>query len=670
MLAILSVTCFFAGIVSFGFLTMRNRDILGEYYAKSSINVEINRQYARNIALAVETSPNPCSYWMSPTTAGDDNTQNVVMSVIIPLKRPYWNPAIQIPQEYAEHALNNIDNIAMFVGNKVFYFSREEVRSFNRQNKNGYTLFYLPGVFYEKSLVFKNWVNYYGDINLGLKALTSFFLYPARFAFPWIFLILVLLLNKKSIAKFYLRTLQNNKLLPGIILALIIIAGFVLRWNGYARHSGWADEIYSAVHASNPNLSFINTFGDSGNPPFYFMALRYWFKIFGWTENAGTMFSVVLGTGAIYTLYLLVKPFMGKKTALCAAFFTAVSGFAIGYSQEMRVYILKMFLVPLVSLSFLNLLKNMSVKNAILYLLPSVCIVNSHYYGILFIMANYLFYILCSVYRHAWNGKKFTAFTFINVIIALSFFPFFLYMLLDRHYNFAREFMPAIGHSFLFGVIIVFALSALVFKKAIIHKIKEAGLQKPEQFLFAVYCLIIPAFIFTMSYIISFFKPMIAFRYLWPVNVPFFFALAGILVVLVSSYKNKKLKFAALALVYMLAVGLNGIIPDIPSGGTEGYKEARAYIAADAAAHPELKSVMLESTRQNAAYYGFEPLSSYSDSEPYDVLYILNDVFNMHEIEMYQDMRKKNINTDNLLKIYFDYDYPRADGGMVFKKYN
>jgi hypothetical protein len=120
----------------------------------------------------------------------------------------------------------------------------------------------------------------------------------------------------------------------------------------------------------------------------------------------------------------------------------------------------------------------------------------------------------------------------------------------------------------------------------------------------------------------------------------------------------------------MFAVGLNGIIPDIPSGGTEGYKEARAYIAADAAAHPKLKSVMLENAPQNAAYYGFEVLPAYADDEPYDVLYILNDIFDMHEIDMYDDMREKIGDTDNVLKVYFEYDYPRADGGMVFKKYN
>jgi hypothetical protein len=32
-------------------------------------------------------------------------------------------------------------------------------------------------------------------------------------------------------------------------------------------------------------------------------------------------------------------------------------------------------------------------------------------------------------------------------------------------------------------------------------------------------------------------------------------------------------------------------------------------------------------------------------------------------------MNQENLDADNMLKIYFDYDYPRGDGGMIFKKY-
>jgi hypothetical protein len=604
---------------------------------------------------------------MSPTTAGDAGTQNIVMHINIPLEWPYWDPAIQIPERYAEDALENIDHVAMFVGNKLFYFSHDEVQKFRRGSKDGYALFYLPGIFYEKSLVFRNWSNYYGDFNFGIKALSAFFLYPARYAFPWFFLILLLVLNKKALGNFYSFVLKNRKIAAKIALGLIVVAAFILRWNGYTRHSGWSDEIYSAVRTGNPNLPFISAFGDTGNPPFYFIVLRYWFKIFGWTESSGTMLSVLLGTGAVWTLYALVKPFMGRKTALCAALFTATSGFAIGYSQEMRAYILKMFLVPLVSLAFLNLLKNMSVKNIILYLLPSVCMVNSHYYGILLIMANYLFFVVFMAFRRTWNGKKFIVFTFINGLLALSLLPFFLYILLYRNYDFVRDFTPKAEHGFLMTVIAAFIVSFFTFRKIVIDKTEKTGILKKEQILFAAYIILIPAFVFTLSYVISFFRPMISFRYLWPVSAPFFFALAALCIRCVHS--RGKFAFAAPLLVYMFVVGLNGITPDIPGGGIEGYKEARAYIAADAADHPERKAVMLENAPQNAAYYGFEVLPPYSADESYDVLYGLNDIFYLHEIDMYEKMNREHIDADNMLKIYFNYKYPRGDGGMIFKKY-
>jgi hypothetical protein len=59
IMTVLSITCFFGEVVSFFYLTLRNRDIIGEYYAQSSVNVELDRNYALNIVLVIETSSNP-----------------------------------------------------------------------------------------------------------------------------------------------------------------------------------------------------------------------------------------------------------------------------------------------------------------------------------------------------------------------------------------------------------------------------------------------------------------------------------------------------------------------------------------------------------------------------------------------------------------------------------
>ena len=662
---IITAVCVIGGIGSFLYLCLRNRDTLGEYYARSSINVEIERQYAGNIAIAVETAPDPCSYWLSPTTMPDSDLETVVMHKSIPLKRPYWNPAVQLPAKDSEEALQAIDSIAFFVGNKLHYFSHEEVQQFRRADKDGYSLYYIPGVYYEKSLVFKNWSNYYGDVNFGIKALTAFLIFPARFIPVYLLLGLLLFMYRKQAAALYAAALENKKLTGAVLLVVIAAAGFVLRWNGYVRHSGWTDEIFSAVHAGNPALPFISTFSDPGNPPFYFILLRYWFAIFGWSEESGTMLSVLLGTFSIISLYLLVKPFWGRKAALCAALFAAFSGFSIGYSREMRGYILEMALAPIITMALFGFIKKPSLKNIALYVLPSIGMANTHYYGILFIMANFAFYIALALYRRQWQWKKALFFFAGNVVIAMSFLPFFLYMLLIKGYNFSREFRPGAGHSLVFAVIVLFIAAFFIFRKDIEKKNAENSILRGDQAPFAAYLLLIPAFTFTLAYLISFVKPMIAFRYLWPINAPYCFALVAAGIFCIQA--RQKLKFIAPLLVYMVVAGLHGIIPDIPSGGTEGYKEARAYIAADAAAHPEKRAAMLDNHPANAAYYRYPNLPSFSEDGWVDVLYIYNDVFEMHEQNMYEKVREWGFDDRRILKIYFDYDYPREDGGVIFK---
>ncbi|MCL2272777.1 MAG: glycosyltransferase family 39 protein [Treponema sp.] len=662
---LLITVCIVSGIVSFFYLCLRNRDVLGEYYAQSSVNVEIKKEFAYNIAIVVETAPNPCSYWLSPTTMPDDNTKTAIMHKSIPLKRPYWNPAIQFPMENAEEALMAIDNIAFFTGNKLHYFSHEEVQKFKRADKDVYSLFFIPGVYYERSVVFRNWSNYYGDINFGIKTLTAFLLFPGKFIPTYFFLILLLFIFRKQIAVLYAAVLNKKNNLAVILLIFILAAGFILRWNGYVRHSGWTDEIYSATRAGNPAMPFLNTFTDPGNPPFYYILLRFWFKVFGWSEESGTILSVLLGTFSIFSIYLPVKLFFGRKAALCAALFTAFSGFSIGYSQEMRGYILLMTLAPLISLALFKFKDKPSIKNLVIYILLSIMTINTHHYGTLLIVANFLLFISYVLYQKQW--KKGIAFTAGNAVAVLSAFPYFYYMLFIRNHNFIHnDSKPGIEHFFVFFIIIIFAFIFIFCKNKMLDKYREKTI-KNDQYIFFVYLLAVPALIFSLSFIFSFFRMMISFRYLWPVSAPFGFAVSAIIVTYIN--KINKWPYLTVLLIYIFTVSFNGIMPDIPGRGIEGYKEARAYIAEDSAANPGKNSVMLNNAPANAAYYGYPNLPAYSENPDADVLYILNDIFYINENDMYNELQKNNIDCNNMLKIYFDIKYPRGDGNVVFKIY-
>jgi hypothetical protein len=282
-------------------------------------------------------------------------------------------------------------------------------------------------------------------------------------------------------------------------------------------------------------------------------------------------------------------------------------------------------------------------------------------------VGNFVFYAVWMWCTHAWNWKRILFFFAGNVVVALSFLPFFFYMIMYMKYDFTREFTPGIWHTFVFMTIMVMFISFFLLRKKLADINNRLRIIKNGQGAFLAYLLGIPALIFIFTYLISFFKPMIAFRYLWPINAPFCFAVIAAAVSCIGT--QKKLRFVLPLLVYAFTVGLYGLRADIPGGGAEAYREARAYIAADAAAHPERKTAMLDNAPQNALYYGFPVIPQYSDVMPVDVLYVYNDIFMMHEMDMYDMLRAYNLDDAELLKIQFDYEYPRGDGGVIFKKY-
>lgn len=195
---LLAATCAAAVIASVLILTLRYTDLLGEYYAQSAINVEIDRRYVTDIAILLNTVSEPKSFRLSPTTVPNDDLDTVVMHASTPLKRPFRDLAIQIPLEDADAALAAIDSVAFFVGNKMFYFSHDEVQQFGRVDNERYALFHIPDVYYTRSSAFKR-INSYGDLNLGILILTAFFVYPARFAVAYLLLALLLFLYRNRL---------------------------------------------------------------------------------------------------------------------------------------------------------------------------------------------------------------------------------------------------------------------------------------------------------------------------------------------------------------------------------------------------------------------------------------------------------------------------------------
>jgi hypothetical protein len=656
---ILTISCVLGAAISFLHILEGYKYVIGEGWAPIHLNIEIEKEFAHNLSIFLPQQKE--LRWLSPTTDYGTNTRTIVMYAPLSINGFYRGISIRIPEQEAAKTIASIDNISIFIGNKLFYFSSSDINTWKPAIENGYTLFPIPGLHYTNSLLLKNWTNYYGDFNLALVGIADFLFHPARYAPAYFFLVFLLYLYRKQVTAVYLSARKKYWIWAFL---LVLLFGFALRINGYIRHSGWSDEIYSATVAGNPNMPFIQTFIDNGNPPFYFILLRLWFKLFGWTEEAGTLLSVILGTLAIPALYYFVKPFFGKKTALLSAFFMSICAFAVGYSQEMRPYILKMFLSPVIALAFFSMLKKLSLKNTIVYLILSTFLVNAHYYGILFVISNFIFFIFYHIFNRSFKPGLFFKFLLCNIGIALSFMPFFLYQIFYKKYYFDRhnkQFMPEFTGIFI--IILCFAFAAFYFRKSIANS--KLFMNKP-QLVFCSYITFIPLEIFMLAFIITFVKPMIAFRYLMPVNLPFFLSVFGVLVYM--CWHRKRLKIFCVFLIWALTSALsetkhNGGSASIPGNGSAAYKESRDYIARDAAAHAGLKSAMLDNAPQIAAYYGYNDLPLYSPEGQFDVLYVLNGIFNMHEPDMYEELIKHDLDDDDLLKIRINEEK------VVFKKY-
>ena len=125
-----------------------------------------------------------------------------------------------------------------------------------------------------------------------------------------------------------------------VIVLLIMLLSAALRIYRLDAQSFWYDEGNSARIAERPLALIIAGAAGDIHPPLYYTLLHYWRALFGETEFALRMLSVVCGLGLVLFTYLLARRLWSERVGLVAAALLALSPFAIYYSQEARMYAL------------------------------------------------------------------------------------------------------------------------------------------------------------------------------------------------------------------------------------------------------------------------------------------------------------------------------------------
>lgn len=128
------------------------------------------------------------------------------------------------------------------------------------------------------------------------------------------------------------------------MIYLILFLGLILRLVSI-NQSLWLDEATTALVSQMSISDFFTKFMTADfHPPLYYLVIHYWTLLFGTSEIALRIPSVIFGVGTIYVVYLIAKD-LKFKHSLVAALFLATSGLHVYYSQEARMYAMATFLV-------------------------------------------------------------------------------------------------------------------------------------------------------------------------------------------------------------------------------------------------------------------------------------------------------------------------------------
>lgn len=131
-----------------------------------------------------------------------------------------------------------------------------------------------------------------------------------------------------------------------------------------------------------------NTTAYEFGPPLYFMLISAWTSLFGKGAVSLAISSILTGCLLIPLTYMLATRCLaadseaGRRQALLAGFFAAVSPLAVFFSHEIRAYSLLAVLCTATMIFFLDSLENASKKNVALLFLSSTLTIYTHYAGL------------------------------------------------------------------------------------------------------------------------------------------------------------------------------------------------------------------------------------------------------------------------------------------------
>ncbi len=247
---------------------------------------------------------------------------------------------------------------------------------------------------------------------------------------------------------FDMKNCSNSRYI--IILGLILVTVVILRIYNLGRYSFWYDEAIAMLDARSvgqlfplSNLfdgNFLLTHHD------YLMLythgfVYYWKMLFGVSEFALRISSVIFSLLSIYGVYLLGRYIFNIKTAGLAVLLLAISPFHIYYAQELRPYAAVCFLTMFAVYSFLKALDTGKKRYWFIYIFSNILNIYFHYMSLL-VLFSFCFFFVFNIKNYKRSLKPFIL-AYTTIIFLLT--PVFLILYPNIQFVFHNKIYPAMS---------------------------------------------------------------------------------------------------------------------------------------------------------------------------------------------------------------------------------
>jgi mannosyltransferase len=146
----------------------------------------------------------------------------------------------------------------------------------------------------------------------------------------------------------------------------------------------WMDEALSVGISSHSLTAIPGVLHHDGSPPLYYMLLHVWMSVFGSSETATHLLSLVFGLLSIPAAMWAAWSLFGRRAGLFAAVIFGLNPFITAYSEETRMYTLMALLGLLATTAFIHAFVYRRRKYLILFAVCQALMLYTHSWGIFY----------------------------------------------------------------------------------------------------------------------------------------------------------------------------------------------------------------------------------------------------------------------------------------------